>query len=1287
MPASSIVLPVMIMIVRLSGIRTIYAFAARAHVSLSAAPGEANRLNRSIIVAFDAGFSKYCPFSINLAMNCPNCQYNNPDGARFCSNCGAPLSLTCSNCGASLQPGARFCHQCGQPVPAVGASPPPTPPSTAIDSAGRLLQRYIPKELLAKLESARDNRLMQGERRVVTILFCDVQGSSLAASGLDPEEWAEIINGAFEHMISPIYRYEGTVARLQGDGLLAFFGAPVAHEDDPQRGVLAGLDIAQAVGSYGEQVKNNWNIEFDVRVGLNTGLVVVGEVGSDLRVEYSALGDAINMAAHMEQNAQRGAVLVAEPTYKLVAPLFDFEVIEGIPVKGRQAPVTAYRALRRKASPGSLRGLAGLKAPLIGRKDQIDVLWTAAEEVQQGRGQILSVIGEAGLGKSRLVTEWRQALAFDPGFDLQWLEGHTFSYDAGTPYAPFANLFSSYFELSSAESDSDRFDRVLARLEALFPGRGEQAAPFIASLLGLPLQGETADRVKYLEAPQLREQIFSHVLSLVERLLDSGPAVLYLDDLHWADTTSIELLQSLLALTDRKPLMIVTAFRPRRQEASWGFHEMVGRDYNHRYHALVLNPLDEGQTRELVANILVIDNLSEKVRTKILEKAEGNPFFVEEVIRSLLDRGLVIRVDGRWKATREIGEIVLPDTLVGVITTRLDRLDDFAKHILQSAAVLGREFPSEVLEDILETPNQLEPSLVKLQQRELVREVSRFPVRAFSFKHVLTQEAAYNSILLSNRRELHRRAAEALIARSPEDAAAIARHLLEARQSARAVPFLVQAGDRAARAYASEEATGFCRRALELKEAAGNPAVVRQAYEGLGHSLAFTNRIPEALETYREMLSLAESSGDILMKISALNKLASLMALHLGQFEEAEQLLEQADDLSRRHNEKASIPEASLLRCQMCTARGEFERVVVMMNEVTQIGEELGNPENIALGLEHIATSLVYLAEFDEAVQKAEEGLSVVREIGDRATEAWLLGMVLPFCYMNRGDLEAARASSSEGLRIADRIGALESQVISAYLLSLIARLRGEYEQALSYGRLSLEAALPLELHSPFIVAPTLGSLGMVYLEISERFRDKVSELHLHALRLLESPSAAFSGGAAWADLGHCAIALGDLKIAEEAFEKGLNYPNTFSRLERPRHLAGAALLASIRGDLDEALRLAEEGRAYARQRGLRCLFPLTSLVMGKILIERGDLGPALAALRQAREDAQKLGIRPAMWWSHAEALRALESHGKKEQAQAERAAAIEIISEIAGLFEQQDLRDAYLASALDKVQ
>lgn len=1219
-------------------------------------------------------------------MKCPICQTLNPQGARFCFNCGNALSISCSNCGTSLSPGAKLCPNCGQPVTTQPASltQSATPDQSVTETD--VLQRFIPRELLAKLETALRSQRLEGERRVVTILFCDVKGSTAAASNLDPEEWAEIINGAFEHMISPIYRYEGMVARLMGDGLLAFFGAPIAHEDDPQRAILAGLDILQAMRLFAVEVKGRWNLDFEVRVGVNTGLVVVGTVGSDLRVEYTALGDAINLAARMEQTALPGTLQVAEPTYKMVAPLFDFESIGELEVKGVQAPVKAFRVLAPKVQPGSLRGIAGLQAPLIGRAEQMAALWSAATGLIDGRGQIISVIGEAGLGKSRLVTEFRQAALADPDLNLQWLEGRSLSYEINTPFASVKNLFKRYFNLDAGQPAELAYSHLSGYLENLLPGGSQSMAPFFASLLGLPLTGDAADRIKYLEPSMLRMLIFSQVIALLEQLAASRPLIIFLDDLHWIDPTSLDLIHSLLPLTDRLPLMLIMAFRPRRQEPSWQFHETASRDFPHRYHAIDLQPLNETQARHLVASLLEIEDLPENVRQLILDKSEGNPFFVEEVIRSLLDGGLVVRQDGRWRATGEILNIKLPDTLIGVITARLDRLDDPTRRTIQTAAVLGREFSLDILATIADRPELVEQQLSELQRRELIREKGRSPEPNYAFKHILTQEAAYSSILLSNRRELHRRAAEALITRHPDQAAAIARHLLEARLPGLALPYLVEAGNQANRAYATTEAIDFFHRALEIRQSAASLEPLQRAYEGLGRALTFASRIPEAQEVYHEMLSLAETSQYIPMQISALNKLAGLAALYMGQFQLAEGYLARAEKLARQHDEKSTILETSLLRCQMCTARADFDSVVSIMGEVVEIGQQIGSQEFIVMGLDHISSSLLFMTRYDEALEKAEHALQMARQIGDREHEASLLTSTLPACYIRNGDFQAARQALLEGLEIAIRIGSIFSQAWAGWILAELLRSLGEYEQALQYGQAALEAALPLEEFMPFLVVPPLGTLGSIYLDLSVQFKDKINELHHHALRLLESPAATMSGGTAWADLGFCALAQGDLVLAGEMFDKGLHVPTMFTLVEQPRHLVGAALLACARGELDLASRLAGEAQAYAAERQMHHLLPLAALTVGKIRIACGELTAGLQAYMDAESSALGLGMRPLAWQAMAAAGDALEAAGQNEPAMEKRTAAQSLVIEIADQISDPDLRLIYRRSALAKV-
>jgi class 3 adenylate cyclase/tetratricopeptide (TPR) repeat protein len=1220
-------------------------------------------------------------------VNCPNCQHANPDGAKFCLNCGQALALTCPRCGAGLPAGSRFCSNCGYQL--AGQPQPVAAPASAPPATGDPLLRFIPRELATRLEAARHSHAMEGERRNVTILFCDVKGSTAMAEQLDPEEWADIMNRAFEHLISPVYRYEGTVARLMGDAILAFFGAPIAHEDDPQRAVLAGLGIVEGIGPYREQMQRDYGLDFNVRVGINTGLVVVGAVGSDLRLEYTAMGDAVNLAARMEQTAEPGTVQISQYTYRTLAPLFEVEDLGGIAVKGKAEPVQAYRVLRPKAQPGRQRGIAGLESPLVGREAEMRTLQAAVAQLLEGRGQIVCVMGEAGLGKSRLIAELRQT-AHDGAPMLQrvkWVEARSLSFQAATPYAAFIDLFSRWFDLRADQPDADRFERLRSALDEMLPEKAEGLAPFIGMLLGLQLSGEALERVRYLEPLQLRGRLFTAVADLIEGAAGAGPLVLAFDDAHWMDPSSLELLTSLLPLAERAPLMALALFRPSQQEPGWHLHETALRDHQPRYTPITLKALDEGDSRQLVAHLLHIEDLPERVRSLILQKAEGNPFFVEEVIRSLLDARLVVRADGsHWRATREIDSIAVPDTIAGVITARLDRLDDSSRRAAQTAAVIGREFALEVLADVHEAPEELDQALAELQRRELVLENNRRAAPSYVFKHVLTQETVYASILMRQRRDLHRRVAESLERSAPDLDAEIARHFVEARDTGRALPYLLTAADRAARAYSTREAIGQYERALEILKTIDDPVLTRRAHEGLGNAFELANDNLRALEVYTAMLGYARAHADISMQISALNKLSSVYAMRLGRFADAEESLKESERLAREASDNPGLSELFLVRCRLCTATADFEGVIRYMSDGLKLGRQIGNREKLATGSAHMAQTLAFMTRFDEARAAATESLALCREVGDRRTEAEVLAMTLSLCHLNNGDLEEARRCALEGVLIGEPIGSLYATVYGLWALGKVALLRGQYEQALDYLQRSLAASLPTEQFMPFLTVQPLGGLGSAYLEISDQFFDRAAEHHQHALKLLEHPAGTFGGGTAWADIGFCALAAGNLPMAAETFDKGLGNPTMFMFLEKARFLAGSALLALAQGRADEAAGLAEQARTFAEEHGTRQYIPLIEFVAGEAAVVLGDLDGALQTFAVAEARASAMQMRPILWQAQASAARVLWQRERPGEARAKLEAARATIDEIAALFGDVELRRLFADTAAAKV-
>ncbi len=1207
-------------------------------------------------------------------MNCPDCKTENPDGAKFCMSCGTALAPACPSCGAELPSAeAKFCPSCGHKLDQGGA-----------DAQAERLARFIPAELQAKLATARAGGGMQGERRIVTMLFCDVTGSTATAQNLDPEEWAEIMNGAFEHLIAPVYRYEGTLARLMGDAILAFFGAPIGHEDDPERAVLTGLDILGSIGPYRAHVKERWGFDFDVRVGINTGLVVVGEVGSDLRLEYSALGDAVNMASRMESTATPGTIQITEATHKLIAPLFDFEDLGPIEVKGHDEPVHAFRVLGAKAERGPLRGIEGLASPLVGRDREMAQLQEAVGELLRGRGQIVSVIGEAGLGKSRLVAELRSdVLAREPG--ILWLEGRSLSYDSSTPYAPMIDLLSTYLETGAGSANGGGYAALRERIESVMGDRVREIAPFIASMLGVPVDPPDADTVQFLKPPQMRDGVFNAACALLEGLATDRPTVVMLEDLHWADPTSLELFEHLLPLPERSMLMVLALFRPQRQDPSWHFHEVAERDYEHRYTTVRLEPLDDAGSRELIENLLRIEGLSENVRTLILAKAEGNPFFVEEVIRSLLDSGVVVPEGDHWRSTRNLDDIAVPDTLSAVITTRLDRLDEASKQVVQAAAVIGREFGVDTLSAITGSDGDIEAPLADLQRRGLVRESSRIPERRYRFKHALTQDTAYGSLLLSKRRELHLRVGDLLEQQDASQVHDISRHLLEAKEDARALPYLADAADRAASAYATPQAIAQYARAIEIANVVGDVAIAQRGYEGLGGAQTLANQIGEALGTYEKMGEFGAAHGRNEIQVSALNKSAFLKGLRQGDFGEAERLLQRAEELAQPLGECPSLAELHMVYCYSHTISGEFDEAFDRLSQAEEISRHQNLVDGQLFSMTHLANTLNHMTRYEEAKEMGERALAIAREAGNRVYESELLGQTLPMYDLSTGDLRSAQRHAEQGLAIASEIGSAPNAAGSSFMLGTVARLQGDYERSIGCWQSAIETSAAIGL--PYIEAAALGALGGTYLDISPELGAKTGEHHAEALRIMDGPLAKAMGTMVWAEIGFCALVHDDLAQAKALFERALTEP-TGARIEaRPQALIGLALLASHEGDAPEAARLLVEAREFTHERSMAHFYPFVDMAAGTVAAAAAAPEEALEHFAHAETAAIASGMRPVLWQVRAGAATALAAVGRQAEAEAKRAEARETVEAIAQTFEDDTLRGLFVENAAQKLK
>jgi len=696
------------------------------------------------------------------------------------------------------------------------------------------------------------------ERRVVTALFADLVGSTPLAQALDAEEVRLVVGEAVARVVSEVERLGGYVKDLAGDGVLAFFGAPVAFEDDAERALRAALAIVRDLGAYAAEVERAWQVpDFGVRVGVATGPVVLGSVGAGARVEYAAFGTTVNLAARLQSAADRGGVLVDAATHTLVADVFQWAEVEHLTLKGVAAPVAAWSPLHPVR--GDQRPAAHSQPPLVGREAEAATLAAAAAALSSGRGGVLFVTGEAGIGKTRLLTEFRAAVERPDGPEPVWLEGRCASFADAIPLWPFRDLLRDWLDVGVDEPELRVRVTLRRALERLFGARTAELAPYLASVLDLALDGEAAEQMAQLSPEALQYRSFEVVGELLERLAEERPVVVAIEDIHWADPTSLQLLERLVPLAEGTAVQIAVTLRDERDHPSWGLRDRIGREYPHLLAELRLTPLAAGEGRRLLA-ALVGEALPGDVEDRVLEAGEGNPFYVEELVGSLVDAGALVEHDGRWRFVHDV-PIEMPPTVERLILARIDRLDPACHEVLAAASAIGRRFGLALLEGVADTDaDVLAAALHELQRVGLIRVERRWPQPEYRFKHALIQEAAYRTLLSDRRQALHRRAAEFLEREDAEGgeelSGVLAHHWLAAGDEERAIVHLTAAGDRARLTYALDEAIAHYRTLLPLLERHGERRQVALVLFKLALALHTALRFGEADAAYQRAFPL-----------------------------------------------------------------------------------------------------------------------------------------------------------------------------------------------------------------------------------------------------------------------------------------------------------------------------------------------------------------------------------------------------------------------------------------------
>ena len=918
-----------------------------------------------------------------------------------------------------------------------------------------------------------------GQRKPVTILFTDIVGSTAIAEKLDAEEWKEVVQGAHKLVSEAVYRYEGTIAQLLGDGVLAFFGAPLTHEDDPERAARAALDIQTSMVEYQSEL-SGFVDDFQMRVGINTGEVVIGEVGSEEHAEYLAVGDAVNIAARLEGAAEPGQILVSEAIARHIKAGFTLRDLGEVPVKGKTTALAMLELVEAKAEPSSGRGIEGLRSPLIGRDSELERLSSALASLQQGLGQIVVILGEAGIGKTRLVQETMQQEVLaeleetaTPALSLRWLEGRSLSYGSALSFWPITQLILADLGLSDGDAEPKIKAALRRRVHDLLGADSDEFLPFLFHILGLEQDKATQEMFQALDGETVKHQIKKSVRYYFTRMAERKPTVLVFEDTHWADPSSLGILEDLFSATDQCSLMPLILMRVDRDHGSWKVKLKAETDYGHRYTDIHLKRLSKNDSDQLVDHLLEVADLPDDVRRLMMDRSEGNPFYLEEIIRNLIDQGVLLHEDNTWRATQEITRVIIPDTLHGVLLARIDRLAEDVRSTLQLASVIGKSFLYRILESIAEAERDLDSHLAQLQRVDLVREKTRRPELEYIFKHSLTQEAAYNSLLMERRREFHRKVGETIERLFPERAedllGLLAHHFLRAEELEKAVDYLLRAYKKALVEGSLQEAMDHAHQALNVFERLEYPLKIGRAKARIGYLHWGLGDRQASLDMYEEALEILEKQPDsieLAWTLSFMSRLYMFNAEHAHAISMGERALELAE---RFQDEEVRIGTLNTVGCSHCEI-GDEEQGFSYLFKSLQLSLELNDPPSINRAYFNLVEILTKHSRNREAREIAQDYIRFAEKIGNWWVESLSVLKLVTIDWLG-GNWKTALGCLPQIERLDFGIW----QIWANYSLGAIDNDLGRNEEAWDRLDRTLEAAIKTgEIQS---VAPYLGEL------------------------------------------------------------------------------------------------------------------------------------------------------------------------------------------------------------------
>jgi class 3 adenylate cyclase/tetratricopeptide (TPR) repeat protein len=979
-------------------------------------------------------------------MQCSRCRHENIAGAKFCGECGARLEAACAACSTVNPAGNKFCHECGTAL-GIGSD----------DARFASPDAYTPSHLARKILTARAS--LPGERKKVTVLFADLKGSLELLADRDPEDARALLDGVLERLMEAVHRFEGTVNQVMGDGVMALFGAPVAHEDHATRACYAALRMHRSVAQYAEELRRQQGLDVQIRVGINSGDVVVRSIGTDLNVEYSAVGQTTHLAARMEQLARPGATLITEATRRLAERYIEVATHGPVPIKGLKQPVEVFEL--RGATPASrLQSAPSALTRLLGREAEMSRLERLLERAEARHGQVVGVVGEAGVGKSRLMWEFTRASRTE-GWLL--LEMPAASHTKPTPYAPVTTMLQAYFQVEPEDDVATTRTRVAERTRELDP-QLHWAVPAFLALGNIPTEDS---EWQALEPSERRRRIFAAVTRVVLAEAGRRPVLVVVENLHWTDSETEALVTALVEEIGETRVLLLASYRP-EYRPRWRQLDHVSE--------LRLEPLSSGSAEALLQEVLGSTPDLQPVARLLVERTGGNALFLEESVRTLIENEVLVGDPGAYRLAKPLASVQIPDRVQAVLAARIDRLPEERKTFLQASAVIGKDLPFPLLQAVAGVPpDQLMGNLADLEEKQFLRTTSLYPDLSYSFRHSLTHDVVYSTLLKDQRRSLHARIVDALEALYPdrriEHVERLAHHALGAELWFEAVGYLQEAAAKAVSRSANREAVTF----------------LEQALGALGH-------LAESRETFAQAIDVRLDLRPPL--------------LQLGRLEEIKGLSEDAAAMAGQIGDEARQARAFAYLINYHYLRGEPNRALEYGERCLAIAQRLGDRFLVSIARRYMGHAYHALGQGRRAMRALHENAEalagdVARDPSASAVTAYVATCGwLAFALADLGEFETAEMWADRARAEAEARRHPYSEAIALTMAGQVSALRGQLERAvgplaraLSICRdahLTVWQAIPASLLGQCMATLDRKEEGIALLEEGVRLSDEV---------------------------------------------------------------------------------------------------------------------------------------------------------------------------------------------------